>query len=201
MHTSRRLPALLVLLLTFLPSLAAGDQWPAARVASVFSADGRHFVRITPGESIGDTVGFAGAPKGAYARAEFYARQADRSYTLMADVRLKNPVAPVDALVNNAGYLITFDNWHNAGYGHVVAIYGSRGAVIATYELERLYPLERLAQIRTSESSRWWRCSALGYVDPAKQAAVYVTERLGGTFVFELATGRFEYSPGKAECQ
>jgi hypothetical protein len=119
----------------------------------------------------------------------------------MADVRLKNPVAPVDALVSNAGYLITFDNWHNAGYGQVVAIYGPRGAVIATYELERLYPPERLAQISTSVSSRWWRCSALGYVDPAKQTAIYVTERLGGTFVFEVATGRFEYRPGKVECQ
>jgi hypothetical protein len=30
---------------------------------------------------------------------------------------------------------------------------------------------------------------------------VYVTERLGGSFIFELATGRFEYRPGKAECQ
>jgi hypothetical protein len=43
-------------------------------------------------------------------------------------VTLKNPVAPVDTLLSNAGYLVTFDNWHNAGYGQVVAIYGPREA-------------------------------------------------------------------------
>lgn len=197
------MPALLrsAVFVALLSPPALADDWPGPRVANVFSADGRRFVRITPGESIGDTIGFASAPKGKYARAELYTKQADRSYRLMADVTLKNPVAPVDALVSNAGYLITFDNWHNAGYGHVVAIYGPRGAVIATYELERLYPAERLAQLPTSVSSRWWRCSALGYVDPEKQTAAYVTERLGGTFVFELATGRFDYRPGKVECQ
>ena len=191
----------LAVLVVLLSPPAFADDWPGPRVGNVFSADGAHFVRIIPGASIGETAGFAGAPKGAYARAEFYTRQADQSYRRMADVRLKNPVAPVDALVSNSGYLITLDNWHNAGYGQVVAIYGPRGAVIATHELEQLYPAERLAQLPSSVSSRWWRCSALGYVDPATQTAVYVAERLGGIFVFQLATGRFEYRPGKAECQ
>ena len=201
MHASRGRPALFLLLLIFLPSRAVGDDWPAAQVANAFSANGQYFVRITPGESVGDTVGFAGAPKGVYARAEFYARQADRSYALIADVALENPVAPVDALVSIAGHLITFDNWHNIGYGRVVAIYGPHGKLIAAYDLEQLYPPDRLSRLPMSVSSRWWRCSARGYVDPGKETAVFVTERLGGTFVFELATGKFDYRPGKAECQ
>ena len=76
----------------------------------MFSEDGRRFVRVVPGTAVGDSVGFAGAPKGAPARGEFYARQDDRSYRLVADVALANPVAPVAALVSNAGYLITFQD-------------------------------------------------------------------------------------------
>lgn len=197
------MPALLrvAVLVVLLSPGALADDWTGPRVANVFSADGIHFVRIIAGASFGETVGFTDAPKGAHARAEFYTRQADRSYRLMADVKLRNPVAPVDALMSNAGYLITFDNWHNAGYGQVVAIYGQRGAVIASYELEQLYPTERIPQLPNSVSSRWWRCSALAYLEPATQTAVYVMERLGGTFVFQLATGCFEYRPGRAECQ
>lgn len=84
----------------------------AARVTHVFSDTGRYFVRIVPGNNLGETIGFKGSPKGDLARGEFYVRQPDRSYKLVADVALRNPIAPVDALVSNEGYLLTFDNWH-----------------------------------------------------------------------------------------
>ena len=99
------------------------DDWPTAKVQNVFSENGQYFVRIIPGTSIGDTYGFSGAPKGPFAHAEFYARQPNRSYRLVKDAELNNPVSPVDALVTNQGYLVTFDNWHNIGYGKIVAIY------------------------------------------------------------------------------
>ena len=62
------------------------DEWPAARVTQIFSDNGRYFVRIVPGNNYGDTIGFKGSPKGDPARGEFYARQSDRSYRLVADV-------------------------------------------------------------------------------------------------------------------
>lgn len=93
----------------------AADDWPAATIQNVFSDNGRYFVRIVPGTSTGDSVGFAGAPKGPYARGEFYATGSNRSYQLVADIALQNPVSPTDALVTNGGYLVTFDNWHNFG--------------------------------------------------------------------------------------
>jgi hypothetical protein len=80
------------------------------------------FRAVTPGESLGDTVGFAGAKKGKYAAAEFYRRHPDRSYRLVAEARLLNPVAPVEFFVSNDGRLATIDNWHNIGYGKVVSI-------------------------------------------------------------------------------
>ena len=181
-------------------SPARGDDWAAPRTATVFSEDGRRFVRVVPGTALGESVGFASAPKGSPARAEFYVRQDDRSYRLVADVALANPVAPVAALVSNAGYLITFDNWHNAGYGPVAAIYDPSGRLVKSWRLEDLYDATRVAAIPRSVSSRWWRCAPTGFVDPPTQWQAYVAERFGGTFVFTLAAGTVTYSPGRATC-
>lgn len=191
----------IVVTLIISPCLVVADEWPAAKVQHVFSENGRHLVRIVPGEGYGDTVGFKGSKTGAYARGEFYEKQPDRSYKLMSDVALQNPVAPVDMLLSNRGYLLTFDNWHNAGYGKVIAIYKPNGELVRTYELETLYPAKQLEAIPASVSSRWWRCRPFGFVDPDEQTKVYVFEHFGGTFVFDLSTGKQEYHSGQANCQ
>jgi len=189
------------LILAASPGPSGADSWAGPQVLTVFSEDGQRFARIVPGESVGDTVGFAGARKGAYARAELYQRRADRAYGLIAEATLRNPVAPVAAILSNAGRLVTFDNWHNAGYGAVIVVYAPDGALVAAHELEKLYPPERLGRLMRSVSSRWWRCAAHGYVDPDRQTQVYVTERLGGTFVVDLATGAVDYRAGAATCR
>jgi hypothetical protein len=195
---SRILP---ILLLALLPRLVIADDWPGPQVTNVFSPDGAHFVRITPGSSLGDTQGFEGAGKGAYARGAFYEQRPDGSFRIVADVELLNPIAPVDALVTDRGELITFDNWHNMGFGAVVAMYDPKGRLLASFTLEDLYGEEKLARIPTSISSRWWRCDPLGFVDPSQQTKVYVHEQLGGSFVFSFPSHSFEYSPGEADCQ
>ncbi|HZF04478.1 MAG TPA: hypothetical protein VE932_09125 [Patescibacteria group bacterium] len=195
-----RRAAAIVVALALGATPALGDEWPGPRTVSVFSGDGRRFVRLVPGTSVGESVGFAGAPKGAPARGEFYLRQGDRSYRLVADVALANPVAPVEALVSNAGHLITFDNWHNAGYGAVVAIYDPSGRFVRSWRLEDLYDAKRIADIPRSVSSRWWRCAPRGFVDPPTQHQVYAFERLGGSFVFTLASGAVAYTAGRARC-
>jgi hypothetical protein len=120
---------------------------------------------------------------------------------LVADVALQNPVAPVDVLLSSRGYLLTFDNWHNVGYGKVVAIYRPTGELVRSYELEALYLAKQLETIPTSVSSRWWRCRPFGFVDPGEQTKVYVFEHFGGTFTFDLSTGTHEYQPGRSMCQ
>ena len=147
-----------IALLAISPCLVVADEWPAAKMQHLFSGNGLRFVRIVPGKGYGNTVGFKGSKTGAFARGEFYEKQPDRSYKLIADVALQNPVTPVDMLLSNRGYLLTFDNWHNAGYGKVVAIYRPNGELVRTYELEALYPAKQLEAIPTSVSSRWWRC-------------------------------------------
>ena len=87
------------------PTLA--NEWPAPTVAEVFSQSREWFVRVVPGRSLGDTVGFTGSPKGPYAKAEWYRRGDDRSYRFLHEVTLVNPVAPVKSLVTDRGYLVT----------------------------------------------------------------------------------------------
>src|SRR5688572_18795218 len=104
-----------LLILSMAPQPAAADSWAAPQVKEVFSASRDHFVRIIPGSNLAATQGFAGAAKGPPAVAEFYQRQADRSYHWMRTVELLNPLAPVDFFVSNGGQLATIDNWHNRG--------------------------------------------------------------------------------------
>ncbi len=189
----------LYLLLT--PNSGWGDDWARARPFQVFSESAKYFVRVVPGESVGDTVGFAGARKGKFAQALYYALQADRSYKLLHEIRLQNPVAPVDLLVSDRGHFITFDNWHNFGFGKVVVIYATTGRLVRSFELNQLYAVAPLEKIPVSVSSRHWRCQPIHFVEPKDQKSVYVPEVLGGYFVFTLATGQMVYTTGaRKEC-
>lgn len=131
------------------------DEWPSPQVREVFSKNRDHFVRVVPGESWGDSFGFAGSPTGPYAKAIFYHREGDGSYRLGTTVPLLNPVAPVEFFVTDRGYLITLDNWHNMGYGKVLALYGPDG-VIRSYELKDLFSEEEIERFDHSASSILW---------------------------------------------
>ena len=189
-----------LLVATFLLTGARADDWPAARAVSVFSDNAEYFVRIVPGNSIGDVFGFQGSTRGEYAHGLFYRRMQDRSYVLIKDAVLLNPVAPVDVMVTNSGEMITFDNWHNVGYGKVVVLYSDDGRAIGSWTLENLYSPARLSRVPMSTSSRWWRCGARAFVDPDRQTKVFVTEKLGGMFVFDLRSATFTYSAGDLKC-
>jgi hypothetical protein len=167
------------------------DDWAAPQTKEVFSASREYFVRVKPGESLGDTFGFAGQKKGKYAAAEFYRRHQDRSYKLIAEAVLLHPVAPVEFFVSNDGRLATIDNWHNIGYGKVVSIYDSRGKVVRSYELSDLFQDEEIKSLGRSVSSIHWR-NGPAYIRP-DQKTLLITVKSGGDFLFGLETGRFKY--------
>ena len=173
------------------PLEVAADSWPAPQTKEVFSVSRQYFVRVMPGESLGETFGFAGAKKGKYATAEIYRRDQDRSYTLAAEAVLLNPVAPVEFFVSNDGRLATLDNWHNHGYGKVVSLYDSQGQVVRSYELRELFEPEELKDFPHSVSSIRWR-SGPAYIRQ-DQKTLLVTIKSGGDFLFGLETGRYKY--------
>ena len=188
----RRLSFTVFLLGTLLSVTAArADSWAGPQTKEVFSVSREYLVRITPGESLGDTVGFAGQKKGKYAAAEFYRRQQNRSYRLVAETVLLHPVAPIEFFVSNEGRLATIDNWHNLGYGKVVSIHDSRGKMVRSYELSDLFQGHEISGFIHSVSSIHWR-NGPAYVRQ-DQKTLLITVKSGGDFLFGLETGRFKY--------
>jgi hypothetical protein len=167
------------------------DSWVPARITETFSDDRAWFVRVTPGGSLGDTVGFAGAAKGARARAEWFARQPDGSYRIVARATLVNPIAPVHTLVTDRGYLVAIDNWHNVGYGAAVASYKPDGSRVVTLTLADLYSRAEIEAFSHTVSSIWWRDDAI-YVR-AGHRSIYVGGRTPGhELILEPETGRWQ---------
>jgi len=183
----RRVPFkgfLLSTLLSVTTIAVRADDWAAPQTKEVFSASREYFVRVTPGESMGDTFGFAGTKKGKYAAAEFYRRHQDRSYRLIAEAVLLHPVAPVEFFVSNDGRLAAIDNWHSIGYGKVVSIYDSRGKVVQSYELSDLFQDEEIKAFGRSVSSIHWR-KGPAYIGQ-DQKTLLITVKSGGDFLFGL---------------
>jgi hypothetical protein len=147
----------MMLLLSALIPAAHADEWPTPVIREVFSPSRAYFVRITPGTSWGDVEGFKSAPKGPYAEAEFYHRENDRSYRLTGTISTVNPVAPVEFLVTDSGFLVTLDNWHNRGYGKVVAVYSAEGKLVRAYELRDIFTAGEIEKFERSVSSIAWR--------------------------------------------
>lgn len=175
----------------FVAPQARADSWPAPRTRELFSESRDYFVRVIPGESLGDTFGFAGARKGRYATAQFYRRGSDRSYRLVAEASLSNPVAPVEFLVADGGQLITVDNWHNVGYGKVVAIHEASGKLLRAYGLRDLFTPEEIRRFPHSVSSIHWRKGPFYIRQDQRTALITVAE--GADFLFGMETGRFKY--------
>jgi hypothetical protein len=187
-------PAILAALL--IARFALADDWPAPQVQEVFSHSRSYFVRVIPGKSMGDTVGFKGAAKGPYATAEFYRLEPDRSYRLAATAALLNPVAPIEFFVTDRGLLLTLDNWHNMGSGKVVAIYSPAGKLVRAYELSDLFGKGEIDGFTHSVSSIWWRKSVGSYVRPGDESFNVTVNDLGAGFVFEVS-GAYQYCENK----
>ena len=190
MTTARRALSIAALACAF-AGAAQADSWAAPQVREVFSASRDHFVRVIPGTAVGDTVGFAGLPKGPYATAEFYRRQPDRSYRLTRTVRLLNPVAPVDYFVSDAGRMVTVDNWHNRGYGTVLALYDPAGQVVKAFALADLFAKPEIDSFPHSVSSRHWHDGPV-YLNK-DQRTLYMMIASGRDLILNLETGGFAY--------
>jgi hypothetical protein len=184
---------------------ARADSWRAATISETFSANRDWFVRVTPGKSVGDTFGFDGAPKGRFADAEWFQRNADGGYRIVARATLANPVAPVDTLVTDRGYLVTLDNWHNVGHGTVVAAYRPDGNQVIALRLIDLYTRREMEAFEMSTSSLWWRSESRQAYVRQDQVSIYVAGRKPGhELILEPESGRWQVCEprnGRQQCR
>ena len=168
------------------------DQWPAPQTREVWSQSRDYFVRVIPGKSIGETVGFRGAPTGPYATAELYRRASDRSYRPAWTISLVNPVAPIDLFLTDKGYLVTLDNWHNMGHGKIVACYSPDGKLLRSHTLDDLFSAAEIDKLPRSVSSIWWR-KQVAYVRPDQQSLYVSVDDGDREFIFETETGAYQF--------
>lgn len=188
----------LALIVVLEGSLACADDWPAAQIKEVFSESREWFVRVVPGQSIGETIGFADAPRGAPATAEVYRRASDRSYRLVQEVTLQNPVAPVLFVVTDRGYLVTLDNWHNMGFGKAIASYSPDARLVFAAELTDLFSPDEIGGFRRSVSSIWWRTETV-YVRDGQQSIYIALDDQGAELIVEPETGRWQVCQWRGE--
>lgn len=70
---------------------------------------------------------------------------------------LLNDVSPGSALVSPTGQVVTFDNWHSAGFGvDVVVIYDARGNTVRSMSLGDFLPEDYVYALPRSVSSLEW---------------------------------------------
>lgn len=98
------------------------------------SPDGNIVVRVLPGDSLGEVMGFAGEKKGRPAQAMYYRVAEGDRYIKCQEAPLHNPIAPFDFYVSDSGEMATLDNWHNMGIGKIVVVYAPDGTVRQSHE-------------------------------------------------------------------
>lgn len=162
---------LLVLVGLMLASSGAGaDSWAPPQADVTLSANGQFRVTVIPRPISGPLAYFKDKVNGAapagqrkseaqvspIARVE--QREARGTWRLVWQMPLVNDVGPPSALLtNDASFLVTFDNWHSAGYGDdVVVIYNRKGDLVRKLSLEQILPPAYVHHVPRSVSSRWW---------------------------------------------
>ena len=162
--------SLLLILFGISVSPVNADTWELPKKKKYHSPNKKHYLEVVPKRLSSQLDYFedkvegrhdAGAVKGMKnnrARAAFYSMRADGSYSRKSEFLLVNEVSPVSAIVANGGrYVVTFDNWHSAGYGDdVVVIFRADGSLVKKFGLEDLLTEGDIQTLPRSTSSIKW---------------------------------------------
>lgn len=170
MRTPSPFNQLLVAALLLASAFVSADTWGPPRTVVTLSANGQFRVTVVPRPIDGALPFFrdkvegvepAGQRSGetqasAVARVERVDTRG--AWRLLWQRPLVNDVAPTSVLLtDDASFLVTFDNWHSAGYGDdVIAIYDRDGKLVRKLSLEQVLPPAYVHHIPRSVSSRWW---------------------------------------------
>lgn len=168
-----RFPSIHIFVLVFMGSapVVIADTWALPKEETVCSKNNRFCLKVIPKKLTSqleyfqdkvdgkDNAGADRKVKKNLCRGIFSARDANGILRRRWEVNLVNEVAPVSVLVSDRGdYVVTFDNWHNVGYGDdVVAIYETgSGKLIKNLALTDFLTQGDVHELPASVSSIWW---------------------------------------------
>lgn len=150
-------------------SSAWADSWPPATVKTYVSSGGEVRFIVTPRDIVGPLAYFEDKVEGVEpagqapgraqeARGKLERRSPSGQWEEVWDRPLVNEVSPVSALVSESGgYVVTFDNWHSAGWGDdAVVIYDDLGEVVRSMALTDFLPQPYFEALPRTVSSIWW---------------------------------------------
>ncbi|UXE67249.1 MAG: hypothetical protein KA713_01190 [Chryseotalea sp. WA131a] len=157
-------------ILIFGSFIVMADSWAPPKTKDYYNEDRTYFVRIVPRtvpEKFWKWMNAKPRQKDRFSPADatiipchaIMYKKTKNGDSLVWKKKLINQTAPVSAFVsNNAGYLVTFDNWHSMGYGvDVMVYYDNQGDLIKRHMLEDISPFP-INTYSMSVSSIWWRC-------------------------------------------
>jgi hypothetical protein len=145
----------LTLLIVIIPFKTAWtDSWALPEKTKYFSENKKFRFTVTPGP-VGRRE--PGEPETCIGTLEVK-ENGKNKYNTVWEKTLSNEVAPVSALVTNSGnYVITFDNWHELGYGdNVIVIYNQKGETIRQLGLNSFLSNKEIKKLPHTVSSIWW---------------------------------------------
>lgn len=150
-----------LLLIALFSSSVRADKWFPAHKKEYFSADRKYRLDVIPKK-------LEKRSKNNRAKAIFYVLERI-GYSKKHEFPLVNELSPVSALVSGDGrYVVTFDNWGNAGHGDdVVVIYRSDGTLIRKLGLEDIFTSADIGTFMRTTSSIWWGTGH--YIDDKKE--------------------------------
>lgn len=161
--------AFVTILVSVTPFPSRADSWLLPQPTTYTSADSQARLTVTP-RDLESQLGYfkdkvkkvdrAGQKKGGARRASArLERLVDKRWQIVWEHQLTNDVAPVSALVRDDGaYAVTFDDWHNLGYGpNVVVIYGHDGKLVRALALSDVVPSDYIEALPHTVSSIHWR--------------------------------------------
>jgi hypothetical protein len=111
---------------------------------------------------------------------------------------LVNERMPYQALISQAGDLVTLNEHGSVGYRNAVVIYDRDGHTVRAFALDDLLPPDEIStnentnKIAIPTSSRWWSRDAKYYFYQ-QPSRLYVVLPSGTALEFFLADGKFSY--------
>jgi TonB-like protein len=162
--------ACFLIMIGLIATVGHSDEWALPKKRKYFSGNKAFYVEITPKRLESQLKYFQDKVEGKEnagakdiqrenrCKGSFYQRETSGIYRRLHTFNIVNEVAPVEVLVSNDGnFFVTFDNWHEAGYGpNVIVIYRSDGTLIRQLSLEDVFTKGDIESLPHSVSSIWW---------------------------------------------